>query len=87
MASLHKKNGTLALLGGLLLVGLILVAFGTVTKNDWGVNLPPVTCPRRNTVAPAVRVPRSRRQRLWGGCTCEGCGIELDKWARIIDSP
>lgn len=37
---------------GLLFVGIILVAYGTVVKNNWGINLDPVACPRCRTQLP-----------------------------------
>ena len=83
----YSAETVLGVLFGALFVGGVVVAYGTIAKNRWGINLHPVTCPRCNTRAPAKRIPRSKRQRLWGGGTCEGCGAELDKWGRIIDSP
>jgi hypothetical protein len=72
------------ILVGILLVGLVAVAHGTVVKNRWGVNLEPVHCPRCNATPLRVRVPQSFNQFLWGGRTCRGCGCEIDKWGREI---
>jgi hypothetical protein len=44
-----------------------------------------VFCPNCGEPAPAIRKPRNRRQRLWGGATCEECGVEYDKWGRPVD--
>jgi hypothetical protein len=66
-----------------LLVGILLVAFGTVTKNQWGINLEPVNCPACGSPMPQVRQPKSLRQALWGGGTCGNCGCEMDKWGRL----
>jgi hypothetical protein len=34
-----------------------------------------------------IRKPKNRRQALWGGWTCEACGLEYDKWGRTVDEP
>jgi hypothetical protein len=36
---------------------------------------------------PAVRKPANRRQMLWGGWTCRGCGYELDRAGRKVSDP
>lgn len=64
--------------------GLVLVIFGTVRKNAWGVNLNPVNCPRCNRPMPQIRKPKSASQAMWGGWTCEACGCEIDKWGREL---
>jgi hypothetical protein len=69
---------------GILGVGLLLVVFGTLVKNRWGVNLNPVSCPSCATPFPRTRVPENLRQALWGGGTCRVCGTEVDKWGRLI---
>ena len=70
----------------ILAVGLVLVIYGTVRKNTWGVNLKPVNCPRCNLPMPQRRKPKSVSQAMWGGWTCEQCGCEVDKWGRQIKS-
>jgi len=65
-----------------LLIGLLLVGIGTVTKNRWGINLDRVNCPDCGALMPQVRQPKSLGQALWGGGTCEKCGCEMDKWGR-----
>lgn len=74
----------LAILIALLTVGLVLVAYGTIRKNKWGINLNPVNCPRCNRTVPQIRQPKSTSQSMWGGWTCETCGCEMDKWGREI---
>jgi uncharacterized protein with PIN domain len=74
----------LAIIFGVLMAGLALVAWGTVAKNRWGINLQPNVCPRCKAALPQVRKPRSMRQMLWGGSTCPACGAEIDKWGREI---
>jgi hypothetical protein len=66
-----------------LLVGILLVAFGTVTKNQWGMNLESVNCPACGSPMPQVRQPKSLKQALWGGGTCGKCGCQMDKWGRL----
>jgi hypothetical protein len=77
----------LAVVMGLgLLIGAVLVIRDTVRKRGrWGINLRPVRCPKCGEPAPAIRRPKNRRQALWGGCTCEQCGTEYDKWVRAIE--
>jgi|SRR5579864_863988 len=67
-----------------LVLGILLVAFGTATKNRWGINLEPVNCPACGSLMPKLRRPESLRQTLWGGGTCGKCGCEMDKWGRLI---
>jgi hypothetical protein len=67
-----------------LLLGILLVAFGTVTKNRWGINVQPVSCPACGSPMPKVRRPESLKQALWGGGICGKCGCEMDKWGRLI---
>ncbi len=63
-------------------VTAIAVIYSTITKGRWGINLHPIACPRCETPAPRVRQPASGRQALWGGSTCEACGVEFDKWGK-----
>jgi len=70
---------------GLLGVGTVLVLFGTVAKNRWGVNFDPVSCPRCSTPLPRLRDPQNIRQAMWGGGTCAECGTEVDKWGREVN--
>jgi hypothetical protein len=72
---------------GLLGIGMVLVIYGTIAKNRWGINLDPVSCPRCNTPFPQIRQPRNIRQALWGGGTCTKCGAEVDKWGREVTAP
>ena len=68
----------------ILAVGGALVAYGTATKNRWGINLASVSCPRCKTPLPRLHEPRSIHQELWGGWTCPSCGAGVDKWGREI---
>lgn len=80
-----------ALAVGLVLVlgiGVFLVIRDTVRKRGrWGINLQPVQCPECGTSAPVIRRPRNWRQFLWGGCTCDECGTEYDKWGQKVRGP
>lgn len=69
-----------ALLG----VGLLLVVYGTVARNRWGINLAKVSCPNCNTPLTGTRTQKTRslKQAMWGGYTCPVCGAEVDKWGR-----
>lgn len=80
----HLINAILAVEASVLLVGILLVAYGTVTKNRWGVNLEAINCPACGSPIPKVRRPESLKQALWGGGTCRNCGCEMDKWGRPI---
>ena len=79
---------------GCLVIFSVLFFFGALVVRDtirgkgrWGVNvkgLAGMDCPRCGEPLPAVRKPKNRRQMLWGGCTCEECGCEIDKWGREL---
>jgi hypothetical protein len=79
----HVVRLVLVFVVPILLIGVLLVAFGTVTKNQWGIKTKPVNCPVCGCPMPKVRQSTSIRQALWGGGTCEKCGCEMDKWGRL----
>jgi hypothetical protein len=68
----------------LLAIGLVLVVYGTITKDRWGINLARVKCPKCQAAMPWVRKPASGREAMWGGYTCPICKTEMDKWGRPI---
>jgi len=76
--------GFLAALFFVLALGCIVLAYGTATKNRWGINLDAISCPRCKTCLPKLGEPRSLSQALWGGCTCPVCGAGVDKWGREV---
>lgn len=76
----------LVVTASVLLLALLVVAYGTVVRNRWGINLQSVTCPCCHDAVQLVRKPKSLRQALWGGWTCGKCGHEMDKWGRRITS-
>ncbi len=63
---------------------MVLVVYGTIAKNRWGINDNPVVCPHCNRRFPQIREPQNLRQALWGGGTCVNCGTEVDKWGRAL---
>ena len=77
-------NVTFAVVATGMLIGLVLLVYGTIKRNRWGVNFEQVNCPRCQTPVPRVRKPKSRREMLWGGATCGKCGCEMDKWGNPI---
>src|ERR1700722_20571983 len=44
------------------LLGILLVAFGTATRNRWGINPESVNCPACGSPVPHVRRPKSLRR-------------------------
>ena len=73
-------NVVFVVVASLVLLGILLVAFGTATRNRWGINPESVNCPACGSPVPDVRRPKSLSQALWGGWTCEKCSCEMDKW-------
>ncbi len=66
------------------IIGLVLVVYGTLARNRWGVNFQEVHCARCHALVPKIRKPKSRYQLLWGGWTCDKCGCEMDKWGNVV---
>ncbi len=66
-------NAVFIVVASVVLLGILLVAVGTVRKNSWGINLEPVNYPACGSPMPQVRQPKSRSQALWGGWTCAKC--------------
>src|SRR5258708_6583797 len=74
------------LMGLALTVGAVLVIRDTIRgRGKWGMNFKPAFCPLCGYPAPVARVPKNRRQALWGGCTCANCGLDYDKWGHAVD--
>jgi hypothetical protein len=65
-------------------VNVALNVYGTIAKNEWGINLRRVRCPRCAAAQRWLRWPTSGRQAMWGGHTCAHCGCEMDKWGRPL---
>ena len=75
----------LLIISGVLGVGILLVIHGTIFKRRWGINtVAQVECPSCHKMHGQIRIPRNLRQTLWGGYTCDQCGLEVDKWNRPI---
>jgi hypothetical protein len=68
----------------LLLIGVVMVVHGNIVRNRWGINSHRVRCPRCNSEMPKIRRPKSVRELLWGGGTCQRCGCVMDKWGNQI---
>jgi hypothetical protein len=61
---------------------MVLIVYGTLVKNKWGINLRRVSCPNCGTAMGQLRMPKSGQQAMWGGHTCPNCQCEMDKWGR-----
>lgn len=73
----------LLIICGILGVGMLLVVHGTIFKTRWGINTATqVECPGCHKMRGQIRAPRNSKQVLWGGSTCDHCGLEVDKWNR-----
>ncbi len=76
------------IIGAVLSVGVLLIIHGTIFKTRWGINpASQIECTRCHKMYPQVRIPHNLRQKLWGGWTCDRCGLEVDKWNRPISKP
>lgn len=53
----------------------------------WAINPNPVSCPGCGAPLPRARRPQNRRQALWGGWTCQHCGVECDKFGAQVGDP
>jgi hypothetical protein len=65
-------------------VCLVMMVYGTVVKNNCGINLRAVACPDCGIKMRRLRMPNSGKQAVWGGHTCPDCQCEMDKWGRRI---
>ena len=54
-------------------------------KNKWGINVKNISCPSCGNEFNKIRKPKSMRQALWGGSTCDKCGVEVDKWGKRVN--
>lgn len=76
----------------LLVLFIILVSLVTAALIYWlwprkgkmGINTNTVYCPRCQAKAPLVRVPKTVRQIMWGGWTCQECKCEFDKYGNEV---
>lgn len=68
-------------------VCVVVIAFGTINKKNWGFNFsPPKSCIRCGSKLNkfGLRTPTNVNQALWGGFTCRSCGTNFDKWGRDL---
>jgi|GEM_PF-991930 len=54
------------------------------SENKAGLNLEGVRCPECDELMPALRVPESLHQLMWGGWACPKCGCRMDKWGKAL---
>jgi hypothetical protein len=66
---------------------LLLVRYGTLSRNRWGINRAAVSCPNCHAPLTGTQDTRSLSQVMWGGFTCPACRTEVDKWGRRIVAP
>ena len=57
------------------------------TGSKWGINLETVSCPGCGGRMPALRLPDTLHQLMWGGWTCPTCETRMDKWGNAIEEP
>jgi transposase-like protein len=48
--------------------------------DDLGINIKKVKCPDCGQEQPMLRKPKSIREALFGGWTCEKCGCKMNKF-------
>jgi hypothetical protein len=60
------------------------LVFASIRRTRFGVNLKTVHCPQCSAAMPAIRLPTSVSQAVWGGWTCPHCGTNMDRWGRRI---
>ena len=80
----HMTRSAFVVVASVLTVAILLVTFGTVTKNRWGINRGPVNCPACGSLVAQAGQPTPLRQVLWGGRACGRRGCQMDKWGRLI---
>ena len=73
----HVMNVVFVVTMSILLFGILLAAFGTVTKNGWGVNLHPVNCPACGSLMPTARRPESRSRPSGAATLCPSPSVVL----------
>ncbi len=78
-------NNTIALLviTFIIIAGVLVLYLGIKKKNQFGINISPLQCPKCGQQAPSIRKPKNIGQALWGGFTCNKCGAEIDKWGAL----
>jgi RNase P subunit RPR2 len=49
---------------------------------SWTLDYQRRICPKCKTPFPAIRIPKSFREAMWGGWTCAHCGLSVNKLGR-----
>jgi len=57
--------------------------FGLWQKYDTGGGVPR-NCPECGATLPFIRIPKSKREALWGGIICPKCGSEFDRHGKKV---
>jgi len=70
------------------IAGVVVLKFWP-RSGKWGINTSRVACPNCGHPLPSVafRIPKNKRQALWGGWTCPGCRWDLDKYGQPVHGP
>ncbi len=63
---------------------IVLVLWGTIARNRWGLNLGKVNCPRCLRTVPKPGGMVGLWQSLFGGGQCPECKTLVNKWGREI---
>ncbi|GMM87027.1 hypothetical protein MTsN2n4_42570 [Pseudoalteromonas sp. MTN2-4] len=53
-------------------------------SSNMEINLSKVNCPKCSAKMPALRIPKSVQQLMWGGWTCPKCNCNMDKFGKEL---
>jgi len=53
-------------------------------RSNMDINLDNVNCPECSEKMPALRIPKSMQQIMWGGWTCPKCDCKMDKFGKKL---
>ena len=70
---------------GVLVFRFVIYKYFWPKQGKWAINLKPLVCSICRTRGPRVRLPKSKRELMWGGWTCRQCGTELDKFGQPVE--
>ncbi len=68
------------------LPGLTFCLIARQSREQGSLGLGPlhIKCPQCGTAQPFIRKPSSVPQMLFGGYSCSGCGLEIEKYGRAV---